>query len=234
MNDKTRAALVSEDSNSAKILKPILRGRDIERYRANWDGRWLIDTHNGFDSVPPVDVRVYPAVRAHLDSYFQNLEKRQDRGHTPYNLRNCAYHKEFQKPKLFWTQMTPYARFALVEPGVFCNDACFMITGEDLKYLSAILNSKLVTWVAQRRAVTTGMGLSQWKKYFVETIPIAVPDKSANTLLCEHVNSMLNAIDERRLANIVKIQEKIDEFVFDLYGLTGTERTRVTREVSLP
>ena len=42
IDDATRQALVDEDPNSADIIKPVLRGKDIQRYRAKWAGRWLI------------------------------------------------------------------------------------------------------------------------------------------------------------------------------------------------
>ncbi len=44
-----RDRLINQDPASEQILKPILRGRDIARYHANWAGLWLIDTHNGYD-----------------------------------------------------------------------------------------------------------------------------------------------------------------------------------------
>ena len=34
IDNETKEALVAEDPKSAEILKPVLRGRDIRRYRA--------------------------------------------------------------------------------------------------------------------------------------------------------------------------------------------------------
>ena len=47
IDDATRRALIAKDPNSAEIIKPVLRGRDIQRYQAEWASLWLIDTHNG-------------------------------------------------------------------------------------------------------------------------------------------------------------------------------------------
>ena len=41
----TKDALVAAHSKSAEIIKPILRGRDTQRYQARWAGLWLVDTH---------------------------------------------------------------------------------------------------------------------------------------------------------------------------------------------
>ena len=105
IDNETKEALVAEDQKSADVIKPVLRGRDVQRYRAKWAGRWLIDTHNGYGNVSHVNIEHYPAVKAHLDCYFPKLERRQDKGRTPYNLRNCAYHEEFAKEKLIWMDL---------------------------------------------------------------------------------------------------------------------------------
>ena len=102
-----RKELMAADPRSTEILRPIIRGRDIARYRAKWANLWLIDTHNGWSDVPPIDIDQYPAVKSHLNRFIERLECRQDRGITPFNLRNCAYHDEFQRPKLIWMHMTP-------------------------------------------------------------------------------------------------------------------------------
>ena len=80
----TKDALVGADRKSSEIIKPVLRGRDIQRYKAKWAGEWLIDTHNGYDEVPGIDVNDYPAVKAHLDEFYPRLTNRGDKGKTPY------------------------------------------------------------------------------------------------------------------------------------------------------
>ena len=60
---------------------------------------WLIDTHNGYGGVPPIEIDDYPAIKTYLDDYYEQLEKRYDKGRTPYNLRNCAYHEDFIEGK---------------------------------------------------------------------------------------------------------------------------------------
>ena len=108
IDDETKRKLITADPKSAEIIKPVLRGRDIQRYRVKWANLWLIDTHNGYGIVPSISIDDYPAIKNHLYGSYPKLEKRQDKGKTPYNLRNCAYHEEFTKEKLFW----PYSGFA--------------------------------------------------------------------------------------------------------------------------
>ena len=81
-----------ERTKTAELIRPILRGRDIKRYGYDWANLWIINTHNGIKGVKPrIDINEYPAVKAHLDQYWDKISKRADKGDTPYNLRNCAY-----------------------------------------------------------------------------------------------------------------------------------------------
>jgi len=45
IDNQTKEALVARDGKSAEIIKPVLRGRDIKRYRVDWQSTWVIDTH---------------------------------------------------------------------------------------------------------------------------------------------------------------------------------------------
>ena len=229
IDTSTRKRLIAEDSQSADILKPILRGQDIDRYRANWAGLWLIDNHNGYNNIPPVQVTDYPAVKKHLDQYYNTLAARHDKGITPYNLRNCAYHAEFSKRKLFWMDMSDRGRFCLSDSTVFCNDKGFILTGPSLRYLCAVLNSRLVSWLMERTGLTTGMGLVQWKKFAVEAIPI--PKLSAKEERPFHrlVDTILSTKDANHSADISSHQADLDRRVYQLYGLTTREIAAVSR-----
>ena len=193
IDDATRRALVAKDPNSAEIIKPVLRGRDIQRYQAEWVGLWLIDTHNGHSGVPAIKIRDYPAVRDHLDRFYARLEKRQDKGRTPYNLRHCAYHEEFSKEKLFWMDMSPRGKFAYSDSEVYCNDKGFIMTGASLKYLCAVLNSSPITWTMKKLALTTGMGLIQWKKFTVQRLPIPKVSAEKQRPFVQLVDEILEA-----------------------------------------
>ena len=83
--------LIAKDPKSAEIIRPILRGRDIQRYSYNFADKWIINTHNGSKTQKRIDINEYPAIKEHLDNYYDKLVKRDDQGDTPYNLRCCAY-----------------------------------------------------------------------------------------------------------------------------------------------
>ena len=223
IDSSTRDRLAAEDPRSKEILKPILRGRDIQRYRASWAGLWLIATHNGYGDVPAVSIDEYPAVRRHLDQFYDRLEKRYDKGKTPYNLRNCAYHAEFSKSKVFWMDMSPRGRFAYSEEEVYCNDKAYFMTGRSLKWLCAILNSHLITWMIGRTARTTGAGLTQWQKFVMETIPVPSVPVEQRRPVVERIDRILRLKDTGFEADATELESQLDRLVYTLYGLTEEE-----------
>ena len=90
-----------ERERTAELIRPILRGRDIKRYGYVDNGLYLINTHNGIkDKLPRIDIKEYPAIKAHLDQYWDKISTRADKGDTPYNLRNCAYLDLFFQPHI--------------------------------------------------------------------------------------------------------------------------------------
>ena len=132
IDGKTREKLIAEDPKSEELIKPLLRGRDINAWVTEND-QYLINPHNGIKekNIAPINVEEYPAIKKHLDQFIDKLIKRGDKGDTPYNLRNCAYLEEFAKPKIMYPNMTSVFPFTYDETGSFSNDKSFIITEKD-------------------------------------------------------------------------------------------------------
>ena len=224
IDGQTREQLIASDSKSAEIIKPVLRGKDIHRFQAKWDKLYLINPHNGYGDVPAVSIGDYPAVKAHLDKHYPQLEKRQDKGDTPYNLRNCAYLNEFSKEKLIWMDLTQHGRFAPNDGSMFCMDTTFFMTGESLKYLCAVLNSTLATWFIQNTALTSGMGVARWKRFTVERIPVPKLSTARQRPFMRLVDRILEAKAADPDADTSDLEREIDRLVYELYALTEEER----------
>ena len=222
-----RNALVGEDPRSDEIIKPVLRGRDLRRWRARWAERWLIDTHNGYgeepDRVPPIDIDDYPAVKRHLDRHLPALQRRQDKGRTPYNLRDCAYHEDFAGEKLFWMDLTDRGRFAYASGEMFAVNTAYVLVGDPVKFLCAVLNSRLATWFMNNTAVTSGMGVTRWFRRFVSRIPIPRIPSDEQLPFVRLVDDILAAQDADPEADVTAQENEIDRLVYQLYGLTEDE-----------
>ena len=133
-----------ERQRTDEIIRPILRGRDIRRYSYDWSNLWIINTHNGIrDNIERIHIEDYPAVKQHLDSYWDRIETRADQGDTPYNLRNCAYLDIFSQPKIIWKRVGSIIRFSYDEKGVLGLDSTCFATGKHIPYLCCLLNSSM-------------------------------------------------------------------------------------------
>ncbi|MFR3642315.1 MAG: TaqI-like C-terminal specificity domain-containing protein [Dysgonomonas mossii] len=218
IDSETKEKLIKEDSKSAEIIRPILRGRDIKRYGYEFANLWLINTHNGVKekNIKAIDVEDYPAVKKHLDKFYPELEKRQDKGYTPYNLRNCAYIEDFYKQKIIWGEISDKSKFALDNEAFFPEATSFLMVGDKLKYILAMLNSRLGEWVFNQIGTTTGVGTNRWKKYTLEKLSVKMPTELEQI----HVEQMIDNIIETHSIDEI---EKLDKYICQLYKLSQEE-----------
>ena len=98
-----------------------------------------------------------------------------------------------------------------------------MMTGENLGFMCAILNSSAATWFVSKLGLTTGMGLTQWKKFVVEKIPIVKPDEKKLVDFDHTVIDLLTISDAGNANEFKDIDNAIDRMVLDLYGFTRRE-----------
>ena len=209
-----------ERTRTAELIRPILRGRDIKRYGYNWANLWLINTHNGIrGKLERVHIEDYPAIKAHLDQYWDRISKRADKGDTPYNLRNCAYLEDFSKPKIVWGEISDRSKFAYESDGLCVPEATtFLMIGKDLPYLLCMLNSPLAEWFFSKVGTTTGVGTVRWKKYTI--LELLIPRPNKNTL-----NTTERLVDDCIKSRINKemLQEQANSLIYKNVGLDDKE-----------
>ncbi|MFP6143075.1 Eco57I restriction-modification methylase domain-containing protein [Helicobacter pylori] len=227
-----------ERERTERLIKPILRGKDIKRYSYEWADLWVINTHNGYTSalkskIPPIDIAKYPAIKTHLNSHLDTIVTRCDQGDTPYHLRNCAYLEDFEKEKIVYGEIVQEPRFYLdngeCKLGYFYAEATsFILTGEHLRYLLGMLHSKLITFAFKTFYAGGGLGESgyRYKKAFIERLPIPqITEK--NQELADKITDGAKAIlalkEKDSKANTQRLEKEIDALVYRLYHLTDEE-----------
>ena len=183
---------------------------------------WVIATHNGIKSqnVPPINIDDYPAIKQHLDQYYEKLANRADKGDTPYNLRNCVYMDDFSKQKIVWGNLCLSSQFALADEGMFVNAPSPMIVPGN-KYILAVLNSKLGDWYIRQLGVTRNGGYFEYKPMFVEKLPVPQISEEQQKTFIGLVETLLQQKADNNAA--LEIEHELDALVFDLYGLSDTE-----------
>ncbi|HEB5699554.1 TPA: class I SAM-dependent DNA methyltransferase [Campylobacter coli] len=221
----------AEKERTAKLIRKMLRGRDIKRYSYEWAGLWVINTHNGYKSkngekIEAINIEHYPSLKKHFDEFYPQLEKRADKGLTPYNLRNCAYIEEFEKEKIVWAEMTKEACFVYDNSNFFTNQTCYFFTHCDYKYLLAILNSRLIVYYMQYISSHLGQGAFRWIRQYIEKLPIPKINSKNEKLADELINlvdEILKAKEQDKNANTQELENKINSIVYKLYNLTEEE-----------
>ncbi len=217
IDGKKRNELIAADPKNTEIIKPILRGRDIKRYRVDFADLWLINTHNGYGNVPPIDINDYPAIKAQLDQYWDKLEKRQDKGITPYNLRNCAYVDEFEKEKIVWLEMSPRANFAYLPEPCFVLNTSYILTGNKLKWILAILNSSVLEAYFPLISTDVRGKTRRYIKQYVELLPVAEFDEHFAKFLEPCVDSVQLAKRSGKTLQSAFFEQLIDGLVYEFY-----------------
>ncbi|EAL5244134.1 class I SAM-dependent DNA methyltransferase, partial [Campylobacter jejuni] len=213
-----------EKERTAKLIRKMLRGRDIKRYSYEWAGLWVINTHNGYKSkngekIKAINIEHYPSLKKHFDEFYLQLEKRSDKGLTPYNLRNCAYIEEFEKEKIVYPETTQGAYFVYDNKGIFLEKTAFFIVCENLKYLLGLLSSNLITYYYKNFSQGCKLGIKgyQYNKHALENLPLpkinSKNEKLANELI-SLVDEILKAKEQDKNANTQELENKINSLVY--------------------
>jgi hypothetical protein len=237
-----------ERKRTEEIIKPVLRGRDIERYRYKWAGLWIILAKFGFYKIS----HLYPAVVEHLSKYEEQLKNRgqcrytrtgEKRLNKDYpgqhhwleldNNPTDEYLREFEKEKIVWQEMSLEPSFAYDDKKFYTLQTVYIMTGGNLKFLLGVLNSKISKWYMQNLAYSLSEGAQRWIKQYVEQLPIPPITPQTQPLAdqivqkVDHILSLTQSpdyeINKEKQEKVKELGREIDQLVYKLYGLTEEE-----------
>jgi hypothetical protein len=221
-------SLIEEDAKSKDMIKPLFRGRDITPWKTIVNNQHIIFVPWHFPLHENADIQgcsneaekafqeQYPAVYRHLLSHKAKLSAR-NKAETGIRYEWYAsqrwaadYYKDFGKPKIVYPNMTKYLPFCYDETGAICNDKAFIITSKDcsfsLKYLLAILNSKLAKFWIRCVCPELGEDRREIRKVYFENfhVPIDVDMQP------------LADLADVQMQNVSQLQEKRSRFLQSL------------------
>jgi len=230
--DKKNELTIQDDKNK-EIIKPILRGRDLKMYSYEFSKCWLICTFPSFK----IDIEQYPTIKSYFLKYGkERLEQSGSKvGRKKTNNKwfetqdSISYWKDFEKPKIIWGEISDKPKFAFDDNNYYPEATTFLMTGEKLKFLLAILNSKVSEWYFNQISTTTGMGTNRWKKYKIELLPIKMPTEIEEKNIESLVDKILSVKKNNPSADTSSLESEIDQMVYELYGLTE-EEIRIVEE----
>ncbi len=229
----TRDKLIASHSSSAELLKPYIRGKDVQRWRVNFTEQYLIRIESSRNKKHPwsdfneseaeqIFAKSYPAIHDWFDNLRDDLIKRYDQGKYFWELRACAYWNEFGKNKIISTKVSVRPTFAYDNLGYLIGNTSYMLTSsQDPSYVIAMLNSNISHFYAKNVFVGKQGGWYEVQPVALGAFPIpSITNSAAISRLVDHIR-VAKAADAQA---DVSIQEReIDERVYALYGLRPDE-----------
>lgn len=222
----------AEKERTAKLIRKMLRGRDIKRYSYEWAGLWVIET---FPSLK-LDIEQYPALKQYLSQFLPRIEQSGEKGCRKKTSNkwfetqdNIAYYEEFEKEKIVWNPVSGEYLFSYIKEHIFFNNSLFMMTLDvfSLKYILAFMNSNCYKWLITLKTnlIQTG-SYAYGAKDKIERLPIPKINSKNEKLADELINSVdeiLKAKEQDKNANTQELENKINSLVYKLYNLTEEE-----------
>ena len=248
INTKTKDKLIAEHSKSADFIRPMLRGKDIKPWQPDFADLWVIFIPKGFTikrnlpkenpnyiSEPPPRYgnmefndawfwfsHEYPAIANHLLPYQTKAELRQDKGDYWWEQRACSYIEEFNKPKIIYVELSKQMCFAYDTQRFYPDKTCFFISSNnELKYLSAFLNSKLFKMCFKDNFSVILGETRVLSKIFFEQIPVKQISIDEQKPFIELVDRIIDL--KQKGEATTSLEAEIDQLVYELYGLSAEE-----------
>lgn len=206
-----------------------MRGRDIKRYSYEFSEIYLIAS---FPSLK-IDIENYPSVKRHLLSFgYDRLKQTGDKGSRKKTKNkwfetqdSISYWEDFSKQKIMYPNMTKFLPFYLDNKGFMQNDKSFMITGENLYFLTAFLNSSIFKYCFIDNFPELQGGTREIRKIFLDKIPVIKVSNEINL----HFKNLVEEVQKLKMIqqSSRKFEIEIDQKIFQLYSLSENEKKEI-------
>lgn len=230
------------------ILKPLLKGKEINRYKISDVKYWVIfpyEIHGDRAILHTIEYlkNECPKIWNYLISCESELRKR-DKGkmdhHQWYGFSRIQNMAESSSIKIMTQVLAKKAALTIDFKGTYCfvgggnagGYGIILKENEELQYqyVLALLNSKLLDFYLQNHSSRFQNGYFSYAKRFIEKIPIVgiKPDKQAPFIelvgkiytICESDDYLTTKEKQRK---VDEIENEIDQMVYKLYALSPPE-----------
>lgn len=206
------------NENEKKLLKPLYESELLTKYTYKKDNhKHIIYTDSSFKDIS--QMKEYPILKKHLDNFKEVITS----DNKPYGLHRARKEEFFIENKIVSLRKTSEPYFCYLDkPSYFMAEFYILKTDRtNMKYLTGLLNSKLVAfWLRY-------MGKMQGSNYQIDKEPLMnIPIKIADENIENKIIDLVDEIIELKKLNkyTQDLEKKIDEMVYELYGLTEEEK----------
>jgi hypothetical protein len=221
-NNEKKAIRWNEEE--LELIKPYYTTKEINKYYSNQENKyWIFYSNKEVNNNPST----YPNITNHLDK-FQSIITSVNK---PYGLHRTRNRAIFMGDKLLSIRKCMSPSFSFVDFPCYISRAFMIIKCNrvNLKYLLAILNSKLIAFWLKHKGKLQG-NLYQIDKVPLMDIPIKMTSISIQESLSEIADKIYDVTldmdyleDSSKKRKIDKYEHQINQIVYELYGLTENE-----------
>ena len=208
-----------------ELIKPQFSSKQVSKYYTNPNNDdWVIYTRSDINKPDKKTKKVpldnYPKIKQHLDTFKSVITS----DFAPYGLHRAREQYFFEGEKIAVLRkcskepLFSYSDFECYLPAAF-----YIIQSEriNLKYLTGLLNSKLVEFWLRKKGKMQGNNYQLDKEPLLE-IPIYKPaDKDSNEV-AKLVDKIISLKKQGKDSS--DQEKKIDELVYKLYDITADEQ----------
>jgi adenine-specific DNA-methyltransferase len=202
------------------LIRPYYTSKQLHKYWANNENEeWIIYTTSEFKKVE--NIKPYPTIQKHLDKFVKVITS----DNKPYGLHRARKEDFFNGQKIMVIRKSPKEPvFTYTDFPCYVSAAFYVIKTEEvnMKYLTALLNSKLVKFWLDHKGKKQGNNF-QIDAEPLSQIPLMKVSEKEQKPFVELVDKILSAKKKDPQANTGEFESKIDQMVYALYGLTDPE-----------
>ncbi len=212
--------------NELELIKPSYTTKELHKWYGNPKNKeWVIYTDSSFKN--PSKIKPYPHLKAHLDKFKKVITS----DNWPYGLHRARDERFFKGEKIIAVRKCAEPTFTYTDFDCYVSATFYVIKADriNLKYLTAILNSKLVAFWLKNKGKMQGNNY-QIDKEPLLAIPVYKPSNQEQQPIIALVDQFLSiARDSGYPSNpaeqpaIKELESQIDQMVYKLYGLTEEE-----------
>lgn len=212
--------------NDLSLVKPFYTTDELKRWNGHSkNDKWIIYTDSSFKNQEKIEK--FPGIKRHLDRYENVITS----DNKPYGLHRARDPYFFTGEKIFALRKCTQPTFTYTDFDSYVSATFYAIKTDriNLKYLIALLNSKLMAFWLRHKGKMQGNNYQIDKEPILD-LPIYKASDNEQRPLINLVDEILSITegqnylgDSEKQMQVKTIEKQIDDIVYKLYGLTEDE-----------
>ena len=207
-----------------EIIKPYFTSEQLQKYYGvDKNTYWIIYTKSDINkpdkNTKKIPLDNYPKIKQHLDKFKRVITS----DFAPYGLHRAREQYFFEGEKIMVYRKCPKEPiFTYTDFNCYVSQSYFIIQSKriNLKYMTGLLNSKLIAFWLRKKGKMQGNAYQLDKEPLLE-IPIFKPADTEANKIATLVDKII--LQKQQNKDSTDNEKKIDELVYKLYDLSEQE-----------